>query len=237
TDAEAKASKAGTNDADIIVTARRRQETAQETPVALTVLNDALLDRYGVKGVASIQSLTPGLYTGESSGAMGGTISLRGIGSGASMAFIDLAVSANVDGVPISSAQILRAAQMDLKQIEVLRGPQALFFGKNSPGGIISLTTADPGARTEAMLRAGYEFTAREKYVEGSFSTPLSDTVGLRLAGRYSDMDGYFKIVTPNVPGVIPMDIDRFPDQKELFFRGTLAWDPSERVSVRLKAT
>jgi iron complex outermembrane recepter protein len=222
---------------DIIVTARRRDETAQETPVALTVLNADLLDRYGVRGVQSIQSLTPGLYTGESSGAMGGTISLRGIGSGDSMAFIDQAVSANVDGVPISSAQILRAAQMDLRQIEVLRGPQALFFGKNSPGGIISMTTADPGQRTEALLRAGYEFTAREKYVEGMYSTPLSDTVGLRLAARYSDMKGYIRIVTPDVPGVFPMDIDRFPDQDELFVRGTLAWEPSDRVSVRLKAT
>jgi outer membrane receptor protein involved in Fe transport len=226
-----------TSEGDIIVTARRRDETAQETPVPLTVLNEALLDRYGVKGVSTIQSLTPGLYTGESSGAMGGTISLRGIGSGDSMAFIDQAVSSNVDGVQISSAQILRAAQLDLRQIEVLRGPQALFFGKNSPGGIISLTTADPGARTEAMLRAGYEFTAREKYVEGMYSTPLSDTVGLRLSARYSDMDGYMKIVTPTVAGVTPMDISRFPDQKELFFRGTLAWKPSDRVSVRLKAT
>jgi iron complex outermembrane receptor protein len=225
------------NEGDIIVTARRRQETAQQTPVPITVLNDALLDRYGVTGVATIQTLTPGLYTGESSGAMGGTISLRGIGSGDSEAFIDQAVSSNVDGVPISSAQILRAAQMDLKQIEVLRGPQALFFGKNSPGGIISITTADPGDRTEALLRAGYEFTAREKYVEGMYSTPLSDTVGLRLAARYSDMDGYMEIVTPDVPGVIPMDIGRFPDQKELFFRGTLAWNPSDRVAVRLKAT
>ncbi|MBV1690525.1 TonB-dependent receptor [Novosphingobium sp. G106] len=235
-DAEPQAGEVS-GEGDIIVTARRRQETAQETPVALTVLNDALLDRYGVKGVASIQSLTPGLYTGESSGAMGGTISLRGIGSGDSMAFIDQAVSSNVDGVPISSAQILRAAQLDLKQIEVLRGPQALFFGKNSPGGIISLTTADPGERMEAMLRGGYEFTAREKYVEGMFSTPLSDTVGLRLAARYSDMDGYMKIDTPTGPGTIPMDISRFPDQKELFFRGTLTWKPSDRVSVRLKAT
>ncbi|MEJ5977658.1 TonB-dependent receptor [Novosphingobium sp. PS1R-30] len=225
------------NEGDIIVTARRRDETAQETPVALTVLNDALLDRYGVRGVAQIQSLTPGLYTGESSGAMGGTISLRGIGSGDSMAFIDQAVSSNIDGVPISSAQILRAAQMDLKQIEVLRGPQALFFGKNSPGGIISLTTADPGKDTEALLRGGYEFTAREKYVEAMYSTPISDTVGLRIAGRYSDMDGYFKLVSAQVPGAVPMDIDRFPDQKELFLRGTLSWTPSDRVSVRLKAT
>ncbi len=222
---------------EIIVTARRRVETAQETPVALTVLNEALLDRYGVKGVASIQSLTPGLYTGESSGAMGGTISLRGVGSGDSMAFIDQAVSANVDGVPISSAQILRAAQMDLKQIEVLRGPQALFFGKNSPGGIISLTTADPGDSVEVMARAGYEFRAREKYAELTYATPLSDTVGLRLAGRYGTMKGYVKVFSPAVAGTLPMDISRFPKQDEVFIRGTLVWKPSDRVSVRLKAT
>lgn len=226
-----------TDAGDIIVTARRRAETAQESPVAITVLNDALLDRYGVRGVASIQSLTPGLVTGESSGAMGGTISLRGVGSGDSMAFIDQAVSSNVDGVPISSAQILRAAQMDLKQIEVLRGPQALFFGKNSPGGIISLVTADPGDRTEAMVRAGYEFKAREKYVEAMYSAPLSDTVGLRLAGRYSEMKGYIRVISPPVAGTTPMDIKRFPKQDEIFARATLAWNPSDRVSVKLKAT
>ena len=90
---------------DIIVSARRRDETAQDTPVALTVLNDALLDRYGVKGVASIQSLTPGLYTGESSGAMGGTISLRGVGSGDTMAFIDQAVDALVH-LPLAVLQV-----------------------------------------------------------------------------------------------------------------------------------
>ena len=226
-----------TDAGEIIVTARRRAETAQEAPVAITVLNEALLDRYGVKGVASIQSMTPGLVTGESSGAMGGTISLRGVGSGDSMAFIDQAVSSNVDGVPISSAQILRAAQMDLRQIEVLRGPQALFFGKNSPGGIISLVTADPGAEREVMLRAGYEFKAREKYVEAMYSTPISDTVGLRLAGRFSDMKGYVRVVSPPVAGTIPMDIKRFPKQEEVFLRGTLAWTPSDSVSVKLKAT
>jgi iron complex outermembrane receptor protein len=234
---QAQASDDTVDQNDIIVTARRRTETAQETPVALTVFNEALLDRYAVKGVASIQSMTPGLYTGESSGAMGGTISLRGIGSGDSMAFIDQAVSSNVDGVPISSAQILRAAQLDLKQIEVLRGPQSLFFGKNSPGGIISLTTAEPGDRTQAMLRAGYEFKADEKYVEGMYSTPLSDTVGLRVAARYSKMDGYVKVISPAIAGQLPTDNKAFPKQTEQFYRGALNWTPSDRVSVKLKAT
>jgi iron complex outermembrane recepter protein len=235
----AQASEEGVNDnaGEIIVTARRRDETAQQTPVALTVLNDVLLERYGVKGIATIAQLTPGLFTGETSGAMGGSISLRGVGSGESMAFIDQAVSVNVDGVPISSAQILRAAQMDLKQIEVLRGPQALFFGKNSPGGIISLTTADPGKGVEGLVRGGYEFKADEWYLDGTISAPLGDTGGVRLAGHYSKMKGYVRINSPVLPGVNPSGITRFPKQDEFFLRGTVAFEPSDSLKVRLKGT
>ena len=213
--------RAGRNDVyggDIIVTARRRVETAQDTPVPMTVLSDTLLDRYGVTGIDSIAQFTPGLLTGESSGAMGGSISLRGIGSGESMAFIDQAVSVNVDGVPISSAQILRAAQMDLQQIEILRGPQSLFFGKNSPGGIISIITADPGDTSELMVRTGYEFKARDKYVDITASAPLTDSIGVRLATHWSKQKGYIRLVTPNAPGtsspppgVIPTELRHFP--------------------------
>lgn len=226
-----------TNESDIIVTARRRTETAQETPVAMTVLNEALLDRYGVKGIATIAQLTPGLFTGESSGSVGGSISLRGVGSGEGQAFIDQAVSINVDGIAISSAQILRAAQLDLKQIEVLRGPQALFFGKNSPGGIISLTSADPGDRLELMARAGYEFRAEEKFVEATVSAPITDTLGIRVAGRYSKMNGYINVNSPPTAGVIPYGNSGFPKQNELFLRGTIAFKPSERLNIHLKGT
>lgn len=226
------------NEGDIIVTARRRNETAQNTPVPLTVLNDVLLERYAVKGIASIAQMTPGLITGEASGSVGGSISLRGIGSGEAQPFIDQAVSVNVDGVQISTAQLLRAAELDLKQIEVLRGPQALFFGKNSPGGIISLTSADPGDKLEAQLKAGYEFQAKERYVDGIISAPLGDSVGIRLAAHYSKMNGYMKVLSPNVPAnLTPYDLDGFPNQEEQFYRGTLAFHPSDSLSIKLKGT
>jgi iron complex outermembrane receptor protein len=233
----AKPSDQTTDQGEIIVTARRRTETAQQTPVPLTVLNEALLDRYGVKGIDSIASLTPGFFTGETSGAVGGSISLRGVGSGESAPFIDQAVSVNVDGVQISTAQILRAAQMDLKQIEVLRGPQALFFGKNSPGGVISLTTADPGSQPEAMLRGGYEFKANEWYWDATASVPVSDDVGVRLAAHYSTMDGYIKVISPPTVGVIPSDLKAFPKKNEAFLRGTISLKPSDQLSIRLKGT
>jgi iron complex outermembrane receptor protein len=225
------------NENDIIVTARRREETAQSTPVAITVLNEALLDRYAVKGLATIAQLTPGMFTGEASGSVGGSISLRGIGSGDSQPFIDQAVSLNVDGVPISTAQLLRAAQLDLKQIEVLRGPQALFFGKNSPAGIISLVSADPTDSLQLMARGGYEFEAQEKYAEATVSAPLGDTLGVRIAGRYSRMNGYIHVDSPVTPGFIPSTLTRFPNQEEVFLRGTIAFKPTDGFRWRLKGT
>jgi iron complex outermembrane receptor protein len=83
-EASASPARASTieNEGDIIVTARRRDETVQNTPVPMTVLNEAILDRFAIRGVAEIATLTPGMFTGEASGSVGGSISLRGIGSG-----------------------------------------------------------------------------------------------------------------------------------------------------------
>jgi outer membrane receptor protein involved in Fe transport len=141
--------------------------------------------------------------------------------------------------VQISSAQLLRAAQLDLRQIEVLRGPQALFFGKNSPGGIISMVSNDPGDRLEIIARAGYEYSAEEKYAELTVSSPLNDVFGVRVSGHYSKMNGYINVFSPstNVPGIIQSTLGKFPRQEEGFLRGTLAITPSDKLKIRLKAT
>src|SRR3546814_9267316 len=72
-----------------------------------------------------------------------------------------------------------------------MKGPQALFFGKNSTAGVISLTSANPTDELEGYLRAGYEFVANERVVEGVISGPLTDTLQARLALRGSQMDGW----------------------------------------------
>ena len=74
----------------------------------------------------------------------------------------------------------------------VLKGPQALFYGKNSPGGVIAIHTADPGPEAEFSLRSGYDFEGREWRNEAIASGPVTDTLGVRLAAMYSDSDGYF---------------------------------------------
>lgn len=237
TDGTAHSDRTGGVLAEITVSARKRVESAQSTPVPLNVVSEDMLDRYAVRDITSVVRFSPGLVIGQATNAVGGSISLRGIGSGDSSPMVDQAVSINVDGVQISTAQILRAAQFDVRQIEVLRGPQALFFGKNSPGGIISLTSADPGDRPEFLVRGGFEFEAEERFGEMIVSGPLTERVGGRLAARYSKMDGRFDIFSPPFPGETPYGLDSFPKQEEVFLRGTAVFEPNDRLKIRLKST
>jgi iron complex outermembrane receptor protein len=227
--AAASPAAAQATDDDIIVTARRREESIQNVPVAITAFDGNFLQDHAVDSVSDLASFTPGLTVSEASGGAGGIIYLRGVGSTAAHPLIDQAVAINLDGVQISSGLILRATELDVQQVEVLRGPQALFFGKNSPGGVVSFRTADPGDRFEARFRTGYEFNANERSVEGMISGPLGENLGGRLAVSYSAMDGWLRIAsvdaTTPLGTAIATDSGRAPHSKQVFVRGTLKYD------------
>lgn len=231
---------------DIVITARRRDESSISVPVSVTAFNAAQLERMNVTTLADLASTAPGLRVGEVSGGVGGTIVLRGVGTTAgSNASFEQTVSVNLDGVGISRGSAIRLGQIDMQSIEILKGPQALFFGKNSPAGVISITTADPGNRLEVLVRGGYELDADEKRGDLVISTPLTSTVGARLALSISDMEGYrtnlagFAAATANAlrPGAVSGFEPRGPKQTFLFGRGTLRWQPGSRFDARAKFT
>lgn len=220
---------------EIVVTARKREETSLEVPVAITALNARMLESNGLNSIDNIAQRVPGLLIGEESGSVqGGGITLRGIGSAGSQPLGDAAVSYNIDGVQVSKNSVRRMGQFDLQQIEVLRGPQALFFGKNSPGGVISMRTANPTDEFTAKIQAGYEFNAKEVRTEGFISGPLTDTIGYRLAGYTSDMDGWLEDGTPsNSP--YGFSVPDAPNQDEFGVRGTLHFEPNDSFDATLK--
>jgi len=124
-------------------------------PVAVTVLGSEQLRTLAVDSLQDLRAVTPGISVGEVSGGVGGTVSLRGVGTTAgSNPTFEQTVAVNIDGVQLSRGGAVRVGQIDMEKIEVLRGPQALFFGKNSPAGVISITTADPGRSFEVEARA-----------------------------------------------------------------------------------
>jgi len=221
---------------DIIVTARKRDESILRVPVIATAITQEKLTNYAVNSMDSIANEVSGLQIGEGGGNNGKQVSLRGVGAGVTNPGIEQSVSLNIDGVQMTSGNAFKLGMFDLAQVEVLKGPQSLFFGKNSPGGVISLRTADPGADLQVIARASYEFEAREKRIEAIVSGPVSDTLGLRLASSYADSDGYFynrAIADARFGALQPSS--RFGGSEDFIIRGTALWKPSSRFRARLK--
>jgi iron complex outermembrane receptor protein len=226
---------------EVVVTARKRQESIIAVPVVATALGREQLEKFGIDDVYAVADRVPGLQLGSGQAAFGTQISLRGVGTSTLSASIDQSISLNIDGLQLSQGLAFKAGMLDVDQIEVLKGPQALFFGKNSPGGVISLHSADPGGEPEVIVRAAHEFEGKENTGELVLSGPLTDTFGLRLATSYGERDGYFhnkarpSRFSGGVPGGKDPDDSRFPDDEELIVRGTAVWTPTEEFRARLK--
>ncbi|MCY1672707.1 TonB-dependent receptor [Novosphingobium sp. SL115] len=138
----------------IIVTARRRSETLQSTPVAITAVNTAMLEAKAAVNIGDLQGAAPGLLiTQQNSGAQAANISIRGL------TYADIeksqtpTVGVVVDGVTIGTNTGQLQDAFDIAQIEVLRGPQGTLFGANTIGGVINITrskpTKEPGMKAE----------------------------------------------------------------------------------------
>ncbi|PQA87698.1 TonB-dependent receptor [Hyphococcus luteus] len=228
-----QSAKASTVDL-IVVQARKRDESALEAPVVVSGVSRNVINERGLKGLTDIARVVPQLVIGDASSVSGGAISLRGITSGEQNHFNDQAVTFNFDGAVISRASVQRMALMDLEQVLVYKGPQALFFGKNAYAGVVDIQSANPTDEFEVGASLGYEFVGSEIRGEGYISGPLSDTVGARFAVYGSGLDGYFDNTAPDDPLVGPSDRD-LPDHRELASRLTLTFDPSDRFDAVLK--
>jgi iron complex outermembrane receptor protein len=226
----------GTAAPEIIVTARKRQESALSVPVVETIIGAETIERAAISDLDDIAKFAPGLQIGESVLSIGTQVSLRGVGTSAFDPGTDQAVSLNIDGLAFSQGLSYQSGMFDLAQIEVLKGPQALFFGKSSPGGVIAIRTADPGDRTELIARAGYEFEARERRGELIASQPVSDTLGIRFAAMAYESDGYFKNRAFALPGTGARNPrDRLGGGHGFQLRGTAVFKPSALFDARLK--
>jgi iron complex outermembrane recepter protein len=221
---------------EIVVTARRRDETLISVPVVVTAVSGDTLAKRGVTNLDGLARIVPQLLIAPQGGSVqGGNISIRGIAGPDSNPFGDQAVSFTVDGVQIAKASVRRMTDFDTAQVEVLKGPQALFFGKNSMAGIVNIRTADPGDHLEFGGKIGYEFEAREMRAEAYISAPLSESLGLRIAGQYSDMQGYLIDQTPKTS--IYFNDARNPGVENYGIRGTLKYDPGTNFDAKLKVT
>ncbi|MES2095651.1 MAG: TonB-dependent receptor [Pseudomonadota bacterium] len=229
------------NTDEIVITARRRDERLLDAPVAITAVSGDTLKEYSVSRVSDLATLVPSLIAGKAASGSSASIFLRGVGSTALSAGFDQSVSFVIDGLPMSRGREISLPQYDIQRVEVLKGPQALFFGKNTTGGLISIVSNKPSDTFEAGGKVGYGFKARDKYGEAYISGPISDTLKVRLAGRYSNSEGAFvntaaaTYPTP-IPGLVnTRNSDRRGGSKSYSARGIVQWTPSSAISFQLE--
>ncbi|GAA0759485.1 TonB-dependent receptor [Erythrobacter ramosus] len=220
---------AADDDNVIIVQARRQNETLQEVPVTVTSIGGDTLQKYNIDNVADVTSRVPTLNVQVGGSGSGGQISLRGVGSSNISAAFDSAVAFEFDGVIASSMRLVQSGFFDVEQIDVLRGPQSLYFGKSATAGVLSIRSANPTATWQVGSQASYEFEEKGYLANAFISGPVTDTLGIRLAAQYNKIDE-FQRLQAGTPAV-----NQERGLKEFIGRLTLDWNPSERFRANFK--
>jgi iron complex outermembrane receptor protein len=220
----------GTNAAqleEIIVTAQKRAESLQDVPVSLVAISGAKIEEAGMHSFAELSQYVPNLNITENS--LNTIISMRGIGVGANQSF-EQSVGVYVDGIHYGKARQSRTALFDIQQVEVLRGPQGILFGKNTLAGAINVITATPETDEEF---GGKISASKESFdgttVEGHLTGSIGDTIGLRLAFKDRSNDGSFE---NTYAGAV---IKTGPSADETMWRASATWEPTDSTRLELK--
>ncbi|MFA9200633.1 MAG: TonB-dependent receptor [Cypionkella sp.] len=166
---------------EIIVTATKREQTLQETPVAVSVTTAETIERAQIRDVADLASVVPSLRVSQSQSQFATTYSIRGFGTSGNNIGLEPSVAMFVDGVYRSRAIAQISDLPDIQRVEVLRGPQSTLFGKNASAGVISIVTKQPSFDFGGMVEASYgNYDAT--VVKGYLTGPIGDTIAASLA-------------------------------------------------------
>ncbi|WP_150290018.1 TonB-dependent receptor [Sphingobium estronivorans] len=215
---------------DIVVTARRREESAQKVPVAITAISAKMLDERHITTGQDLQGQVPSLAvspSGQSRDVESITIRGQGTNYTASPAVVTYLAEVPLVAGKVASLQGPPGQFLDLANIQVLRGPQGTLFGRNSTGGAVLLEPAKPTERYEGYFQiqgGNYE----DKEIEAVINVPLSDRLQVRLAGRYVDRDGYTKDVETGTD---------YDDRHYYIGRLGVMWKPTDQIENYLLIT
>lgn len=207
---------------DIVVTAQRRSESINRVPLSIQAFSGTQLTNSGVTDASSLPLLTSGLNFARSS-ANTPIYTMRGIGFNTPNLSSTSPVGAYYNEVALAYPYMTNGPIYDLERVEVLKGPQGTLYGRNTTGGLINFITNKPSKKLEAGLSTELG-NYRTYNFEGYVSGPLSDTLGVRLAGRWENSDrGWQHSVTRD---------ERLGKKDRLALRGTVAWNPNDRLAL-----
>lgn len=236
----------GNRNTEIVVTAEFREANLQDTPIAITAVNAAMLDARGQTDIAQVAAQAPNvtLKPQPQNGGAGLIAFIRGVGQTDFNFALDPGVGIYIDDVYIPTLSSSLLDLMDLERLEILRGPQGTLAGKNSIGGAIKLFSAKPNGEGGGSLQATYGSYNRID-LRGMADFKITDNLFARVSGVGKSRDGYVDVVdygvthpSSNVPasnarganGVVGTQ----GGQSYIAGRLALRWLPTDTIEVNL---
>ncbi|NNE37387.1 MAG: TonB-dependent receptor plug domain-containing protein, partial [Gammaproteobacteria bacterium] len=211
---------------EIVVSARRRDESIQDIPISVSAITEETITQVGISGVEALSLVTPNLQINREI-SQGGTPFLRGVGSPGAAAGAESPLAIYVDDVYIGSPNGNLFELNAIDNIQVFKGPQGTLFGRNATGGVIMVNTKRPTFDPTGEISLGY---GNYDTIEGSFygSTGLSDNVAVNFAASGRDQqNGYGRSLLTGNDTQLGSDWD---------VRGKLLWNASEATTILLSA-
>jgi outer membrane receptor protein involved in Fe transport len=237
---------------EVVVQARGTEETVRDIPVAITTVGSEQMEKYNLTSLSDVAANTPQLSIVRGTSGSGASLSIRGIGSTYTSIGIEQSVAVILDGVYYPQGRVIDEGLFDVSQVAILKGPQALYFGKNATAGALAITTNDPGNDFEGMARVGYEVKQQRLVGETMVSVPVTDKFGVRLALQGTKMwGGYIEnnavdttyTTRDRATGIStvhdnPAPLDgKYPGSESLYGRLTLKGTPSDRFTYNIKGS
>lgn len=215
------------NDLSIVVTARRREESSQSVPIALSVITDAVVDKLGLSTMTVLTQAVPTLQIPSSNGR-NTAITVRGLGAspGLTNDGLEQGVGVYVDQVYVSRPGVATLDFNDIDRVEILRGPQGTLFGKNTTAGALNITSRAPSSRPEFQAEATYG-SYNLTQVKTTISGPAGNDISGRLSVVGTRRDGVLYNTTTHT---------HQNSQNGIGIRGELQYAPGDKLKVRLYA-
>ena len=252
--APAPAAAANDGNGEIVVTAQFREQNLQDTPLAITAVNSAMLEARSQTNVAQVAAQAPSVTLKPQGTAYGPsmTASIRGIGQYDFNPALEPGVGLYIDDVYYATLTGSMFDLLDLDRVEILRGPQGTLAGRNSIGGAVKLYSKKPTGSNTGSVSATYGSRDRID-LRASVDLGLTDTLSARIAGVSKTQDGYIKrmdfgCVHPagsdplnpagGVPRILPANsncvLAREGQVDYQAVRGQLRWQPNDRIDVNI---
>jgi iron complex outermembrane recepter protein len=212
---------------EVLVTAQKRTESAQNVPVALSVVGSELIDRLNIAGMADLARVSPSVTISQGDTKQNSNIRIRGIGTSVFSTGLEPSVLVMVDGIAQAQPGQAFSTLLDVERMEVLRGPQSTLFGKNASAGVINVVTKPASdsfdGKVELLATNDSEYRAI-----ASVSGPVTDALRYRATAYYTDRDGYVKNLVNG---------EKYNDDESRGGRLKLQWDIADDLSLDLVAT